>query len=1057
MTKKKQSANKTKPLRFDEKLVLNQWALSLFGAGTLEELAEGMKDEKLEGLDEENVSRFYHHLANRSFTEGRLNRDKLLLYDQNIVRHTRRIQGRRELPVTWKYFQYLSLLFAEIYLDSYFSAPDALAASLNEYVDNFNADKTGKDKVDHFTPKDLNKLAFWNATGSGKTLIMHVNILQYRHYLDLSGKRHELNRIILLTPNEGLSRQHLNEFYLSGLEAEFFNKDGATLFTGRYIEIIDIHKLRDEMGVKTVAVEAFEGNNLVLVDEGHRGSSGVEWKEKRDQLCEKGFSFEYSATFGQAMKASGKNKLIQEYARCILFDYSYRYFYHDGYGKDYQILNLAEDENEETRKLYLTACLLAFYQQLRLFGDKASEFTSFLLEKPLWVFVGGSVKAVRTENKRKVSDVVDILLTLSEFVKEEKDSIAMLERLLSGKPGLLDSNKREIFANRFNYLIARGQRAPEVYRDIIKTVFNASASGASLHIENLKGVEGEIGLRVGDNDYFGVINVGDDSDLVKLCEVHGLSTDQRDFSESLFHRLNSNDSRVNILIGSKKFTEGWSSWRVSTMGLMNVGKKEGSEIIQLFGRGVRLKGKDFSLKRSRTLLAERAPKYIDILETLNTYGVRAGYMAQFKEYLEEEGIPGNENRIEFVLPVIKNLDKGKKLKILRLKEKADFSKQGPRPFMEKIKNVKVALDWYPKVEAMENLAVGAHAGAAVKDEGKLSDEHLAFIDLDDLYFELQRFKDERGWHNFSISKTAIAALLRDGSWYTLYIPKDQLQFTGFDKIRRWQDLAAQLLKKYCAAFYTHKKNEWELPNLEYQELTQDDPNFVDEYKFYIDQSEEAIVEKLKALKAKIDNRKLKGLDLRGFIYGRFSYGKYEPFGFDRHLYGPLIHIAKDTATVEVAPVHLNEGERDFVQDLRSFFENNKDYFKDKELYLLRNMSRGRGVGFFEAGNFHPDFILWLLADKKQYITFVDPKGIRNLKGKTDPKIEFHKSIKDIEKRLDQPDVVLNSFVISVTPYSDVSQWMKQEEFEAHNVLFQKDDKVKYVGKMLNRVDGVVSL
>jgi hypothetical protein len=29
---------------------------------------------------------------------------------------------------------------------------------------------------------------------------------------------------------------------------------------------------------------------------------------------------------------------------------------------------------------------------------------------------------------------------------------------------------------------------------------------------------------------------------------------------------------VNLLIGSKKFTEGWSSWRVSTMGLMNVGK-----------------------------------------------------------------------------------------------------------------------------------------------------------------------------------------------------------------------------------------------------------------------------------------------------------------------------------------------------------------------------------------------------------------------------------------------------------------------------------------------------
>ena len=53
-----------------------------------------------------------------------------------------------------------------------------------------------------------------------------------------------------------------------------------------------------------------------------------------------------------------------------------------------------------------------------------------------------------------------------------------------------------------------------------------------------------------------------------------------------------------VLIGSKKFTEGWSSWRVSTMGLMNVGQGEGAQIIQLFGRGVRLKGHCMSLKRS---------------------------------------------------------------------------------------------------------------------------------------------------------------------------------------------------------------------------------------------------------------------------------------------------------------------------------------------------------------------------------------------------------------------------------------------------------------------------
>lgn len=67
-------------------------------------------------------------------------------------------------------------------------------------------------------------------------------------------------------------------------------------------------------------------------------------------------------------------------------------------------------------------------------------------------------------------------------------------------------------------------------------------------------------------------------------------------------------------------------------------------------------------------------------------------------------------------------------------------------------------------------------------------------------------------------------------------------------------------------------------------------------------------------------------------------------------------------------------------------EERTQFFEDKELYLLRNRSRGKGIGFFEAGNFYPDFILWLLMDGKQYVTFIDPKGICNLRGFGDDKV-----------------------------------------------------------------------
>ena len=157
--------------------------------------------------------------------------------------------------------------------------------------------------------------------------------------------------------------------------------------------------------------------------------------------------------------------------------------------------------------------------------------------------------------------------------------------------------------------------------------------------------------------------------------------------------------------------------------------------------------------------------------------------------------------------------------------------------------------------------------------------------------------------------------------------------------------------------------------------------------------------------------------------------------------------------IEVKPVPLNEGERDFVLDLQQYCSQNKDFFKGKELYLLRNMSRGRGIGFFEAGNFYPDFIMWLLADGKQYINFIDPKGLRNLKGTDDPKIAFYKTIKSIEDDLRSQDsmVTLNSFIVSNTRLPEVGWWdggMTKEQFEEKHVLFQQEDKGTYIEKML---------
>lgn len=1060
---------------FVHKLALNQWLLSLFDVKRFEQLAEHLRNEKLEGMDENNVHHFHHALTAQLFNLTKLPTELLLEYDQNIVKHTQRLNERRitrgDDPIVWKYFQYLTLLFTEIYLDRYFSDPAALLKAINEQVATCNADKPD---VDHITPfkedgeawSQINKLAYWSATGSGKTLLMHANILQYQFYLDKHGRRRDLNRIILLTPNEGLSQQHLREFEAAGLAAELFQKDGAGLFNGQRIEILDIHKLKDEMGDKTIAIDAFEGNNLVLVDEGHRGASGGEegaWMRFRNALCEKGFSFEYSATFGQAVK--GSRALTDTYAKSILFDYSYRYFYGDGFGKDYQILNLDEGTQDNHLDAYLVACLLAFFQQQRLFKEQELAFRPFNIDKPLWIFVGGSV--TKTLASRDASDIIEILKFLSRYVANRSASIERIQRVLN--QGLVTAGGKNLFAGRFTYLNTLGLSAAQVFDETLSILFNAVGGGA-LRVENLKGATGEIALRVGDNEPFGVINVGDDAKLVKLCEDNGIATQDSEFAGSLFHAINTPQSTVNLLIGSKKFTEGWNSWRVSTMGLMNVGQTEGSQIIQLFGRGVRLKGYGSSLKRSgKAQLPDEIerPKHIGVLETLSIFGIRADYMAQFRDFLEEEGLPVNDDRIEFMLPIIKNLGT-QKLKMIRLKNTINgistefgdaFRRLGPIPTLSKpdpakeeatayLQKNQVVLNWYPKIQAMKSGGVAGGDVEAAPNQAHLNTRHIAFLDLERLYFELERFKAERGWYNLNISAGGIADLLADQSWYQLLVPAEELACDSFEKVRIWEEIALSLLKKFTERYYTFRKREWELPHLEFQELAENDPNFPkgrDEdgegyYRILLDRSQEEIVTKLTELKDLIEKGDLKPWEFSGM----------KAIWFGRHLYEPLLYL--DQSIVEVSPVPLNKGERNLVEDVKSFHDDTPGFFADKELYLLRNLSKGRGVGFFEAGNFHPDFILWLISGGRQFIAFVDPKGIRNI-GFNDPKIQFFQTIKDIEQRLAEPSVTLSSFIVSNTP-SHVMRllWaVDKPAMEARNILFQEEDKTTYVGKMMERL------
>jgi hypothetical protein len=1021
-----------------------------------------LRDQR-EDWAEEGHSHFFDVL--RGISGLKISEDKLAEYDLRIRAYVERMNRFRQPTVQLKYFQYLAVLFTEIYLDLLFNDRERFLAKLNEFSEDLQRDAGWK--VPPFTEDDLSKIAFWMATGSGKTLIMHINLWQYLHHS--KGKaRHD--NILLITPNEGLSCQHLEEFRKSGIAAwHYGSSEGhpTGLFADEAtVTVIEITKLteRKRGGGLSVEVDAFGPNNLLFVDEGHRGASGELWRQLRAKLAEKGFTFEYSATFGQIVNGAPSDKrrtLLEEYAKSILFDYSYPHFYDDGYGKDYFIINLS-DQTDTFNDWMVLGNLLSFYEQCLVYAKHGEELRPYNLEKPLWAFVGHSVTGGNSkEDKESLTDVQAIVDFFARFLSDKKGWTKRIAQILNGRSGLKAPDGKDLFKGLFGYLkdlfgYSRNshQKAKAIYDDIVRRVFHA-APGETLRAVELKAA-GEIGLRAGaGNPYFGVINIGDMAGLMKLLEDQGIPCEEENISGSLFDRINDPDSTVNILIGSRKFMEGWDSFRVASMGLMNIGKGEGAQIIQLFGRGVRLWGKNRSLKRSKASEPNGAPPYIGLLETLNVFGIRANYMAQFRKYLKQEDVPEFE---EVIIPVrVQEEFLKHNLQVLRLPDDGPFEeREGVVLGLDK--DIQVTLDLRPKLE----MAKSGRIEEAVKTSGENKAEALkgliSLLNWERIYFDLLQFRRLKGLHNLSFTEETLREILKRGN-YTVLCSDDQLAPRRFADLRRAEDIALGVLKKYITAFYDRRRREWEREHLQLVTLTSTDPNLrwngKDVQPYYTLKIARERVNFLKTVKKLTKQAKQ--------LYQR-DVKDFPNIHFDRHLYLPLLLAHPEIDAM--MPPGLNEGEVRFVRDLRDYLQKNKECLRGKEIFLLRNLTRGKGIGFFDtkAGEApYPDFILWVIEDNEQRIAFIDSHGLRMARGGfNDPKIRLYKELEQLSQRLSPPDsgtrIYLTSFIISTTSFEKLSRVFgtgqhQKEEFYDNHVLFQEDGGA-YIKELLKAVNAV---
>lgn len=1031
-------------MRLEPSLVLNRYFHNRLGAAGLEGLKQVLTRVE-EGPGPDGQSRFFHAISTARLKGVLVNEASLREYDARIVGYEKRLTRARG-SFAFKYFQYLSLLYTEIFLDRLTEDPLAFRRELNRFLEVLGAQEIHLREFRPFEPEDLRRLAFFMATGSGKTLLLHVNLWQVDFYLKRgrhpealvhrADGRRSFENILLITPNEGLSRQHLEEFAQSGIDATLLVEDraGGGLL-GPRVRVIEIHKLAEEPSRDGVSIllDELGSANLIFVDEGHKGtgSEAQTWKSRQRRLSQDGFALEYSATFAQSIGAASpkvKDALLSEYGKTILFDYSYRHFYDDGYGKDFRVLNLAKAPAWRAHEL-LIGGLLTYYQQMHLFQAHREAYRPYNLERPLWVFLGSSVNAIYTQDKKRQSDVAAIVEFVRRFLDDPAWAVATIRRLLKGESRFTDQEtKEDLFARRLGRL--QGLEAKDLYKRIATDIFHGQGG---LEVWELKGAEGELALRVSAphgeaNPYFGVINIGDISAFKKyLLERLKIEVREDRFTPSLFAEVNAARSRVSILIGAKKFIEGWSSWRVSTMGLLNMGKGEGPQVIQLFGRGVRLKGKSWALKRSAALpeLGPH-PEGLSDLETLNIFGWNADYVQAFRAMLEREDVVR-----ELRLPTRTLFDPWPKLPIPR--PRVGYS-TASETWGLKAEPLGISVDLVPQVTAMDGTAeaVGVVGARRRVDFSQAANADL--LDMDALCVELLEDKAARGYGNLFVGRGQLLPILKAN---TLYVSDEDL--SNPDLI---QDGAVRVLKSYMNRYVAVMEREAESRHLEPRLLAVQE-SIVPYYTVRVS-SEELLKE-------------LEGLLKSSELYA--DGGKPLPrLHMDRHLFTPLLIDPAERGLTEmsVSPPGLGGSEEEFVRDLRDFWtaHHNLEPYRHLDVFLLRNLPRV-GVGFFRRSGFYPDFILWIKerTAKRMQIRFLEPHGMHHggLTGNKE-KIEALKELERLSREAPfrAKNMVMDGYILTKSkreeiPGAEDTDWPTLER--EHRVLRQ-EERGEYLEKIL---------
>ncbi|WRD34381.1 DEAD/DEAH box helicase family protein [Helicobacter pylori] len=859
------------------------------------------------------------------------NNKELLDYQQQAL-----INAFRMLVAYFRDFKENKKEFYAFYQKHYsFANCDFAKKKLNPLLKSHFKVENGCVKFENF----INRLAFYMATGSGKTIVIIklVELLSVAIRMGLIPKKN----IMFFSANENLIQQfekeiekyNRNKDYSKQIDFKSLksvkNKDFYHAPKNSFIEKIALFYYRTDLMNDEESKENLlnykdywdNGENYVILDEAHKGNKSESKRQAIFSLLSlRGFLFNFSATFTE------ESDLIT-----AVYNLSVGEWVKLGYGKESVLLkknNLnafkeLKDLNDREKEIALLKALL-------LLGMQKRYQTEGYFHNPLMLVFTHSVNVKNSDAEIFFKTLARVIENDdgSDFLKAKDDLLEELE-----KPEFLFSDgknqnyKIEVFKESLNRLDFKGLK---------EEVFYASNG----HIEviiNPKNNQ-EIAFKLNTSDkVFCLIKIGDITEWIceKLKSVKVVSKNLSFKEESYFSQIDK--SSINILVGSRTFDTGWDSTRPSVILFLNIGLDDDAKklVKQSFGRGVRIE----SVKNQRQRLA-----YLEIDEAIKD---RLKPNAAMLETLFV--IPTNHASLEAIL------------KFQKESENKGENRGSWREIKLEKTPIKHAL-FVPCYRKEQTNALKISPSASFKMSEK-------------------NFKDLKEYFHLMSEKHFILK-------HEIYDPKDyallkeMIQTAHFKKVSTWhyKDLD-YMISEIKGKLYPNQK----VPKDEFNALDSEKIVHFKRVKVKADKKEKLIqtIQEVKEY-APLDKERIKiaqgeidPYDTEKHKQNRtFKVDEAELLKLKEHYYTPLIKAKNCDWLKHVVKV---KSESDFLEELLKIAETLQENYDFWAFSKIDEHLDNLFIPYFNNAaerRFFPDFIFWLQKGDTQIICFIDPKGIK---------------------------------------------------------------------------------